>query len=251
MAFWSSEKLFKKQEEQGLINPFDYRRIKHGAYELSLGSQAYITSDPSSKKQIFALGEQVIIPPGQIGLLLANEKITIPPDAIGFISIKASIKFKGLINVSGFHVDPGFSGNLKFSVYNAGSQNVVLACGEPVFLIWFSDLDSRTKDEYNGNHAGKGEISSKDVMNLQGEIASPSGLNERLKKVEETIAISKTVIVTIVIALLVAVFGTILGTIGTDLVKEKLFKTPSAKELTKKEVIINPTENQVQKDDKK
>lgn len=240
MAFWSSEKLIKKQEGQCLINPFDYGRVKHAGYELSLGTEAFITSDPYSRKQKIAKGEQVIIPPGQFGLLLADEKITIPPDAIGFISIKASIKFRGLINVSGFHVDPGFNGTLKFSVYNAGSQNIVLACGEPVFLIWFSDLDWGTKDVYNGSHAGHGEISSKDVMSIQGEIASPSGLNQRLKEIEKILDVAspvkldqrlsriettldraKTFIITILIGgLLVSV----IASLTSDYIKEKLFK---------------------------
>lgn len=137
-------------------------------------------------------------------------------------------------------------------MYNAGSQNIVLACGEPVFLIWFSDLDWGTKDVYNGSHAGHGEISSKDVMNIQGEIASPSGLNQRLKEVEKAIetfkSIAKTVLVTIVIALLV----TISGTLGADFIKEKLFKTTSTnKEFKNKEAAGNPSGTQVQKNDKK
>lgn len=242
MAFWSSEKVIKKQEAECVIYPFDYSRVKHGGYELSLGAEIFVTSDPSSRKQKIIFGEQIIIPPGQLGLLLANEKVTIPPDSIGFISIKASIKFRGLINVSGFHVDPGFSGNLKFSVYNAGSQNIVLSCGEPVFLIWFSDLDSRTKDEYNGNHAGHGEISSKDVMSIQGEIASPSGLNQRLKEVEKAIesfkSISKTVLVTVVLASIVA----ILGTLGADFIKEKILnKSSISKELDSKQLVKTPS----------
>jgi hypothetical protein len=39
-------------------------------------------------------------PPGQFALLLSSEKIRIPPDTIGFISIKARIKFRGMVNIS-------------------------------------------------------------------------------------------------------------------------------------------------------
>ena len=65
-----------------------------------------------------------------------------PDTAIAFISIRASIKFKGLINVSGFHVDPGFRGQLRFAVYNAGSSEIDLDQDERVFMIWFADLDA-------------------------------------------------------------------------------------------------------------
>ena len=72
------------------------------------------------------MSPQLVIPPGQFGLLITEEVVQVPMDAIAFISIKAGIKFRGLVNVSGFHADPGFSGKLKFAVYNAGSQRLVL-----------------------------------------------------------------------------------------------------------------------------
>jgi dCTP deaminase len=48
--------------------------------------------------------------------------------------MKFKIKQRGLVNVSGFHVDPGYSGKLLFSVYNAGPRSIVLTRGEPVFV---------------------------------------------------------------------------------------------------------------------
>jgi dCTP deaminase len=47
----------------------------------------------------------------------------------------------GLINVSGFHVDPGFYGKLIYAVYNAGPSEIHLSRGTEMFLIWFADLD--------------------------------------------------------------------------------------------------------------
>lgn len=203
MSFWSSEKLKDKQKKIDLIHPYDEERVKHGAYELSLGYESFITSD--SNKKVSNHKEHIIIPSGQFALLLTKEKVFVPPDSIGFISMKAGKKIRGLINVSGFHVDPGFDGFLKFSVYNAGSQNIVLSCGDPLFLIWFSDLDQITEDIYDGDHAGQCEISSNDIMNIQGDIASPAALNKRLLKVEYSIHLSKVILVAGLLALLVAV----------------------------------------------
>lgn len=62
MAFWRTEKIKQKQEDVGLIEDFNESRVKHGAYELSLGSEAFVTSDPSGKKQIIRPKDQVIIP---------------------------------------------------------------------------------------------------------------------------------------------------------------------------------------------
>lgn len=186
MAFWSSEKLKDRANKETLITPYYDRKVKHGAYELSLGNEAFITSTDNAKKQALADQEQLVIPPGQLALLITKEEICIPADAIGFISIKAGIKFSGLVNVSGFHVDPGFSGKLKFSVYNAGSRSTVLTKDQSVFLLWFSDLDRKTADLYKGEHANQKEITSQDVMKLQGEVHSPAALDQRLIDLEKT-----------------------------------------------------------------
>lgn len=184
MSFWSSEKLKDVLSQGKLIEPYDKEKdkdaIKYGAYELSLGSEAYLTSYEDNRKKVLSDGEQLVIPPGQFGLLLTEEKITIPNDAIGFISIKAGIKFRGLINVSGFHVDPGFSGKLKFSVYNAGSRDIVLQRKRRVFLLWLSDLDQPTKP-YAGEHAYQSEITPEDVMQISGKIASPGQLKKEIE----------------------------------------------------------------------
>src|SRR5690349_1888369 len=118
MAFWSTEKVKEEHSKGCLINPFDGSRVKHGAYELALGPEAFLTSYSEGKKKILNDSEQLVIPPGQFGLLLTEEQVMVPNNAIGLISIKAGIKFRGLVNVSGFHVDPMFKGRLKFSVYN-------------------------------------------------------------------------------------------------------------------------------------
>ncbi len=204
MAFWTSEKLKEKASIEELIRPYNENRVKHGAYEMSLGHEAFITSDKQKKKQPLADGEQLVIPPGQFGLLITTEEIRIPADAMGFISIKAGIKFSGLVNISGFHVDPGFSGKLKFSVYNAGSRNVILASGQNVFLIWFSDLDRATSDLYSGDHANQKEISSQDVMRIQGEVHSPAAIDKRLTDLENIFSTIKTIAMTIGGGLVVA-----------------------------------------------
>jgi len=158
--------------------------VKHGAYELALGPEAFLTSYTDGKKRILSDSEQLVIPPGQFGLLLTEECVSIPNDALGFISIKASIKFRGLVNVSGFHVDPMFKGKLKFSVYNAGSRDIVLERKHPVFLLWFSDLDQPTTDAYNGAHANQNEITPDDVMRIQGMIASPGQLKNDIHELQ-------------------------------------------------------------------
>ena len=154
MSFWTTEKLKREQTRtplEPLIAPFDVKRVKQGAYELSLGPEAFVTSGPSGTKKKLRSREQMAIPAGQFALLLTEEVVRIPNNAIGFISVRFSLKRRGIVNVSGFHVDSGFVGRLKFAVYNAGSQKIVVARGEPIFMIWYSELSEPTADLYKGD----------------------------------------------------------------------------------------------------
>jgi dCTP deaminase len=202
MSFWSSEKLVQRQKKQTLIDPFDVKFAKHGAYELALGSEAFITSDPSGVKQKLESGAQLVIPSGQFALLLTDEIVTIPNDAIGFISVRFTIKRRGLVNVSGFHVDPGFSGRLQFAVYNAGSQNIILSRGDRVFMIWFGDLSEATADVYDGKSRDQKEIASYDIMDLQGAVASPAVLKKQIDDLQKEIGLIKALALGIFFVLL-------------------------------------------------
>ena len=185
--FLSAETLIKRATNESIFTNFDSDRVKHGAYELRVGDHFFRTSDKSGVVIPLKDFEQFTIPPGQLAILITEEIIKIPTDLLAFISIKAGIKFKGLVNVSGFHVDPGFDGKLKFSVYNAGSEGVVLARGQAAFTIWLAKFDRPTEFPYDGSHNHQTRISPQDVMYLQGDIASPAHLLETIKNLETSL----------------------------------------------------------------
>lgn len=227
MAYWSAETLDKRVQAENLVSPYTPSNVQSSAYELSLGPQAFITSDPTKTRRTLVEGEQVIIPPGQFALLLTEEKIRIPSDSMGFISIKAGIKFRGLVNVSGFHVDPGFEGRLKFAVYNAGSRDIVLSRGTQLFMIWFSLLDHPTKQLYSGSHANQDEITNDDVMKLLGEVASPAALNDRVKELERRFNFATNAIKAIVVAVVLAAAAGVIANVATKLFERKSDGKPS------------------------
>ncbi|HYT93229.1 MAG TPA: hypothetical protein VEL76_31210, partial [Gemmataceae bacterium] len=167
-----------------LISPYRKERVRHGAYELSVGEEAYITSGDGKKSKV-AADTPITIPPGQFGLLITREVVTVPEKAIAFISIRAGTKFRGLVNVSGFHVDPGYNNRLMFSVYNAGSQNIVLDYDQAVFLIWYADLDRITENPYPEREGEPRGISADDMMKIQGEVASPAELKKQLDDLKQ------------------------------------------------------------------
>jgi dCTP deaminase len=205
MAYLGSSSLENLIKTENVISPAKEGRIKYGAYELSLGDEIYQTDSKAGKREVLKeVKEQVVINPGQFSLLLSEEVVNIPLDKIAFISIKAGIKLRGLINVSGFHVDPGFKGKLVFSVYNAGSGPISLEKGEPCFLIWFANLNESEEKKYDGEHKEQKNIPLKYIDALKsGELASPNALSKRIEEVNHL----KTKIEWVVIAIFTAVIA--------------------------------------------
>ena len=195
MAFLGVKELIQLQKTNNVIFPFQEERVKNGAYELSLGSEVYLTDSKTGKVEILNDDNNrgIDINPGQFALLLTKEKVNIPKNKIGFISIKAGEKLKGLVNVSGFHVDPGFNDHLVFSVYNAGPSTIVLNFSEPYFPIWFAEMKTELEatEAYNdnNNHFGKlNHIPPKYIEFLKrGELTSPKALFDKIKDVETSL----------------------------------------------------------------
>ena len=180
MTFWSTEKLVSYGSS--LASPYDRSRIKHGAYELAMGAEAFITSSDDGRKSFLGHHEDLTVPAGQFALLLTEEVIEIPATTLGLISMRYSIKSKGLVNISGFHVDPGFTGRLKFAVYNAGPRAITITRGQAIFLLWLADLDTETRDTYKVESGQFTHITSEDQNRLHGDLASPANLQQGLKE---------------------------------------------------------------------
>jgi len=169
MPFWSGEKL-KEEVKNCITSPYDADNgIDCAAYTLHVGGEAFVTPDqyhdnPNNKtKESLTVEKPFNIPSGMFAFLQTEEIVKVPNNSIAFISMKAKMKFKGLVNVSGFHVDPGYQGRLIFSVYNAGPMPIMLEVGMPLFLIWYADLDRSSEKVKN----------EKPMLNLPLEIVNP------------------------------------------------------------------------------
>jgi dCTP deaminase len=188
--FWSGETLSERLAS--LIEPFAPERVDCAAYTLSVGPEVYVspndqTADPTTVTvRKLALGDAFTIPPGQFAFLLTEEVVAVPADALAFISIRAKTKFRGLVNVSGFHVDPGYRGQLTFSVFNAGPAPIHLKRGQPVFLIWYASLDCESVFKKNDPvHMG---IDTELISGIAGELQSLAGLSKKLKDVDKALS---------------------------------------------------------------
>jgi dCTP deaminase len=205
MSFWSSQTLMSNLPS--LIEPFNAEQIQSASYELCLGEEVYISALPNTplrerKKILLTEKETVPIPPGQFAFLITSEIVKVPNNALAFISMKFKFKSHGLINVSGFHVDPGYSGKLIFAVYNAGPLNFHVGRGERIFSIWYADLDQ--DDENPRKKIGYDSIPT-ELINSPDLVSSLPYLVTRLDDLEKKIenySVKQAFVVTIVIGVL-------------------------------------------------
>ncbi len=193
--FWSGDKL-EAHKNDLIISPDGDSgadpKVDCASLVLTVGTEVFVTpkSDEDStyghQKKFLPKGGMFDIPKGQFGFILTEEYVSVPEHVVAFISFKAKYKFKGLINVSGFHVDPGYKGRLVFSVYNAGPSDVTLARGDEFALIWFADLDSSS----SGKHAKKSDgfklekIDSSIISGIKGDVFSPFKLKDDINEIK-------------------------------------------------------------------
>ena len=145
-----------------IISGFDAEdpaRRERASYNLTVGGEIYISPaspDDGRSRELLKPRESRAIPPGQFAFLHTEEEVHIPADAIAFIALRSkTTKFRGLVNVSGFYVEPGYSGNLVFAVFNAGPGAIQVGRGDAWFEIFFADLvgpsaDTREKKGFRG-----------------------------------------------------------------------------------------------------
>ena len=175
------------------------------SYDLHLGDE--VAKSTRSEPISLARNNGIItIEPGEFAQLHTHELIHIPTDLMAFISLRFSYKKKGLINISGFHVDPGYNDHLVFSVYNAGSRPICLRYREAIFMIFYATLTQRTPGEYNGPTPGP-KFKSEDIELLKGPALTLINLNNRLEKAENQLKILIGLFIATIASAIIAVIS--------------------------------------------
>lgn len=175
------------------------RNFKKWSYDLCLGSEVYITSELCPR--ILTEDEPyVTIKPGDFALLITLERLKLTPDVMAFISIRFRYKKQGLINISGFHVDPNYSGRIIFSVYNAGPHDIILKYTDPVFMIFFHEIEE-TRVEIEVRE-GYDCIPTEMISEIKGQSVTLAKNHQKIEKLEHAVRLYGGIGVAIIAALI-------------------------------------------------
>ena len=186
MSFWSVQTWIDAHHKKNIITPFDRSNFDDAKYPLSIGNEIFVTNTEKDSN-IRTLTDQdgsFTIGPGQFAFILTSETICIPFNAIGFITIRTKTKFSGLVNISGFHVDPGYHGKLIFAVFNAGPTRIELRKGDAIFSLWIADFDGEVAKK---EKAGLESIPSEFVTKISGPFTTPYQLLDRIDELREEV----------------------------------------------------------------
>lgn len=180
------QRLFPSTED-GEAVPVNADAVNGASVDLHLGSHYYITSR-DEPGQLSEESPYLTIPHGEFALLTTREIVRVPDDTIAFITMRLTYKRKGLINVSGFHLDPGFHNKIMYAVYNAGPTDLRLKWKDRIFTVFFATLVQRTTP-YSGDYQRFDGLPSEFVQDLGGPPVNIVKLDQRLRDLETQLKI--------------------------------------------------------------
>ncbi len=209
-GFLTAQEIEKREAEFFKPGVFDEKRADGASYDLCLGEEVYISGSESPIKLSDA-NPFICIPRGQFALLMTKEYVMIPQKFFALISIKFSIKKLGIINISGFHVDPTWEGNLVFSIFNAGPNDVILKYGDPVFMIFFYELTLDAKVESKINYYKNRNLPVDIVTSIKGSSASLSDVEKRVRDLELTSKLFIGLLISVAVGLILALINSFIS----------------------------------------
>jgi dCTP deaminase len=200
MAFLGSNEIVEKAEEL-FAEGFEKDCVQECSYDLRLGPEVY-TVGKRAPETISAKFPYVSLPPGAFAILTCLELLHMPKEIMAFITLRNRYKMQGLVNVSGFHVDPTFKGRLVFAVQNVGPNDIKLKYGDRTFTIFFANVGKNDKDRKNPARTG---ILLEDVQQLGGNSVTLLKLKKDIDHLRTILVVYAPVAVALLIALIVTI----------------------------------------------
>ncbi len=182
------------------IHKYDEAHVQQCSYDLRLGSEIYIVGQRAPKK-LKESDPYVSLSPGQFAILTCYEDLKLPDGIMGLITLRNRFKMQGLVNVSGFHVDPSFQEKLVFAVQNVGPSDIRLKFMEPTFTIFFARVEGNELPERKNVRKG---IQLEDVQQLGGSTITLSKLKKDIDQLRMMMLIYAPFAVAATAALIIA-----------------------------------------------
>ncbi|MGI9102832.1 MAG: dCTP deaminase domain-containing protein [Terriglobales bacterium] len=201
MSFLGSKKI--RDEKAKLfknLGKFDEKYLKQSSYDLRLGAEVYVVGE-AAPRSLSEKEPYLILTPGQFAILTCYEDLKLDAQIMAFITLRNRYKMQGLVNVSGFHVDPTFEEKLVFAVQNVGPSDIRLKFQEPTFTIFFAHVDENDQAERETPRTG---IELRDIQQLGGNTITLAKLQKDIEQVRTMMLVYAPFAVAATAALVIA-----------------------------------------------
>lgn len=101
--------------------------------------------------------QSIVIKPGESYLVTTREKVNMPENLTANMWLRSTLYRSGIV-LSGGNVAPGYSGELSFLLFNAGSAEMKIELGARIVHILFYEISGQT-NAYRGQWSG-GRVST-------------------------------------------------------------------------------------------
>ncbi|WP_146346997.1 dCTP deaminase domain-containing protein [Phaeobacter marinintestinus] len=216
MAFWGRADWELRGKSEDIVSPWKDNRLEEAGYRLSVGHEYYTNKGDGGEIKQLDSGGAFVVGPGEFVFILTEEKLTIPLDCIAFVSARATTKFRGLVNVSGFQVDPGYTGKFIFAMFNAGPTNIHLKRGDDIFSIWAADLKTALVPEFEGTDTipdGLKSIPTNIINGISSKALTAYQVNESVAALQKDLQSTKETLTYLKVAVGI-IFGVVLFVLG-------------------------------------
>jgi len=135
------------------IDPFDAAQVRLASVELTLDN---VLTAADGKPIDIGGGERFVLKSGQSVNAATREWLEIPHDYIGRAGAIAGPAGTGILILHALQISPGFRGNLRFSVFNAGPDDFELRGGDPIVAIELMPLAATPVPDGNAARTASG-----------------------------------------------------------------------------------------------
>lgn len=204
------------------IRDYDRALLSPASYDARLGRRAFVSSE-KAKIDVEAKGN-LLLQAGDFAVITTFERFEFPLDLVGHIGMRSHYARKGVIQLSGPQIDPGFCGVLVVGLFNSSPRDIIVPYKEPLVTIEFVRLIEPAKKGYCGPYQEQEDVPTADmewlvetkgmsfaqvIANLQALTMNVKSLSDSVVTFREDLKSFKTVVTVglTILTLIVAAFG--------------------------------------------
>jgi len=143
----------------GLSQPANWHakdsQVQPASLDLTVG-RVFQPCTEDQNKQALPVGEaQYVLKPGRTAIVLTREELKMPDYLLAICFPPSKVSVRGILMTNPGQVDPGYEGQLRFTVINMGRKDFVLRAGDVIVSLIVMELKDASHTDWLTRHSGQ------------------------------------------------------------------------------------------------